>query len=62
MVTILMDTEGCDIAHEALMLEEYSDSNDRWRGATPVVALPPALLEVGDRVRILRSTAIPQCP
>jgi hypothetical protein len=83
MVTIVMDTDGCDIGHEALLLKEYNEevmfaestranertvaqtanyTRDRERILLSLIDLSPALAEVGDSVRILRTTAIPQCP
>jgi len=83
MVTIVMDTDGCDIGHEALLLKEYNEevmfaqstranerpvarvgncARDRERILLSMIALSPALAEVGDSVKILRTTAIPQCP
>ena len=83
MVTIVMDTDGCDIGHEALLLKEYNEevmfvqsahanerpvaqtgnyARDRERNLLSLLALSPALAEVGDSVRILRTTAIPRCP
>jgi hypothetical protein len=83
MVTIVMDTDGCDIGHEALLLKEYNEevmfaqsmranerpvaptrncARDRERILMSLIDLSPALAEVGDGVRILRTTAIPKCP
>jgi hypothetical protein len=83
MVTIVMDTDGCDIGHEALLLKEYNEevmfaqstcanerlvaqtgnnARDRERVLLSLLALSPALAEVGDSVEILRTKAIPKCP
>jgi hypothetical protein len=87
MTVILMNTEECDIGHEALLLKEYSEevmyagqnpqnaqlrerlvvregnhARDRERSLMAMLTLSPALVEVGDKFRLIRSTAFPPCP
>ena len=75
MAAILMNTDECDIGHEALLLKEYSElamhewrnqqtvqASDRKRTSALKIVLSPALVEVGDKVSFLRSTALPPCP
>ena len=75
MAAILVNTDECDIGHEALLLKEYSEvamyewrnpqtvqASDRKRTSALKIVLSPALVEVGDKVSFLRSTALPPCP
>lgn len=73
MTTIVMNMDGCDIAHEAHMLEEYREEvacsgemeirePDRERAMVLAVALPSAPEEMLDRVRVVLSSAFPKCP
>ncbi len=78
MATIMMNIDGCDIAHEALMLEEYGAEKRRveWNPQ-----LAPAGYDAVDRINqhvngpylsaseeeieslaLIPSTAFPQCP
>ena len=75
MAAVLMNTEECDIEHEALLLKEYSEevmfawrnpktaeASDKKRTSALKIVLSPALAEVGDKVSFLRTTALPPCP
>jgi hypothetical protein len=61
MATIMLDMDECDIAHEALMLEEY------FKEVQCVELKPqrtPAISpqEWGNNGRTLRSNVFPLCP
>lgn len=69
MTTIVMDTDGCDIAHEAMMLEEYGDEVMCAGWIPPhtlkgenVVALAIAPEEEIDTELFFQLAALPQCP
>jgi hypothetical protein len=87
MAAVLLNTEECDIGHEALLLKAYSEdamfaagnlqskqvrerfavldgnrTRDREQALMIMIAPAPALVEVGDKVSIIRSVAFPQCP
>jgi hypothetical protein len=78
MATIVMNIDGCDIAHEALMLEEYGEEKTRaeWKpqlapaGDGPVARInrhangqyPSASEEEIESFVLVPSTAFPQCP
>jgi hypothetical protein len=75
MAAILVNTDECDIGHEALLLKENSElamhewrnqqtvqASDKKRTSALKMVLSPTLLEVGDEVSFLLSTALPPCP
>ena len=71
MATIVMDMDGCDIAHETLMLEEYGEevmcagwiSPRTLKGESEVaLALAIAPVEEVETGRFFLPTALPQCP
>lgn len=69
MATIVMDMDGCDIAHETLMLEEYGEEvmcagwiPPRALKGENVVALAIAPVEEVDAEMFFRLAALPQCP
>lgn len=87
MTTFVMDVDGCDIAHETLLLKEFGEqagyaapqpqraapntgvvaSTNRYstvveRARTLNIDLASAWNEVGDRVRLFSSSALPKCP
>ena len=69
MAAIVLDTDGCDIAHEKLMLEEYGEEvmNAGWIPPLTLkgenrVALAVAPVEESDNDAPLLSAALPQCP
>jgi hypothetical protein len=75
MAALLMNTDECDIGHETLLLKEYSEvvmyelrnprtvqASDRKRTSALKIVLSPVLVEVGDKVSFVRSTALPPCP
>lgn len=73
MTTIEMNMDGCDVAHEALMLKEYGmeagsvvrihgPANDRGHASIPTVDPPSASEEVSESFVLLPSTAFPHCP
>jgi hypothetical protein len=69
MAAIVLDTDGFDIAHEKLMLEEYGEEvmNAGWippltlKGESGI-ALAIAPVEASDDDELLLSAALPQCP
>jgi hypothetical protein len=76
MATIVMNIDGCDIAHEALMLEEYGEETKRAE-CKPQLAracddarinrhvngqYPSASEEEIEILVLIPSTAFPQCP
>lgn len=65
MATIVRDIDGCDIAHEALILQEYSEEV-KCAGWDPQLALATASSaateEAVDSCIPLLSTAFPKCP
>jgi hypothetical protein len=69
MATIVLDMDGCDIAHEKLMLEEYGEEvmsagwiPPRTLKGESEVALAVAPVEASDSEESFLSTAFPQCP
>jgi hypothetical protein len=72
MATIVMNIDGCDIAHEALMLEEYGEEKTRaeWKPqlapAGDIARVngqhPSASEEEIESLALVPSTAFPQCP
>ncbi|ADE12497.1 hypothetical protein [Sideroxydans lithotrophicus] len=69
MATIVLDMDGCDIAHEQLMLEEYGEEvmsagwiPPRTLKGENEVALAIAPVEPADTGEFFLSTAFPQCP
>lgn len=68
MATNVLDMDGCDIAHEKLMLEEYGEEvmNAGW--------IPPLILKGESRIALAVApeegsdndepllSALPQCP
>ena len=59
MSTIVMNLDECDIAHEALMLEEYGEERKRTE------CEPQDLSASEDEMEsfvLIPSTAFPQCP
>lgn len=59
MSTIVMTIDECDIAHEALMLEEYGRERKRVECTPQSLA---ALEEETESFVLVPSTAFPQCP
>lgn len=67
MATFVMDTDGCDIAHETLMLEEYGEevmcagwiSPRTLKGESEVALAPVEEVETG---KFFLPTVLPQCP
>jgi hypothetical protein len=63
MATIVMNIDGCDIAHEALMLEEYGEETNReWKPQHVNGQYPSASEEEIESLVLIPSTAFPQCP
>jgi hypothetical protein len=69
MAAIVMDTDGCDIAHETQMLEEYGEEvmcagwiPPRTLRGENVVALAIAPEEEADAEMFFRPAALPECP
>jgi len=69
MATIVLDTDGFDIAHEKLMLEEYGEevTNAGWIPPLTLMGesrIAPAIVpeEASDIDELLLSAALPQCP
>lgn len=69
MATIVMDMDGCDVAHETLMLEEYGEEvmcagwiPPRTLKGENVVALAIAPAEEVDTEMFFRLAALPKCP
>lgn len=59
MSTIVMNIDGCDIAHEALMLEEYSEEKKRVEWKPQNLSASEEEMET---FALIPSTAFPQCP
>lgn len=59
MSTIVMNIDECDIAHEALMLEEYGEERNRVECRPQNVS---ASEEEMESFALIPSTAFPQCP
>jgi len=76
MATIVMNIDGCDIAHEALMLEEYGAEKKRaewklqlapagdgaWINRHVNGQYTSASEEEIESLALIPSTAFPQCP
>jgi hypothetical protein len=60
MTAILMNEERCDIAHEALLLEEFG--NAVRYAPVPDANYHSVLMEVIDSVMPQRAKAFPKCP
>jgi hypothetical protein len=75
MANMMMDMDGCDIAHETLLLEEYCAevryagwtpqflrANDRTRATPRRVTRPSDLEEDLGSIGFVRSKSLPKCP